>query len=94
MTNLKIMPNEKTMDYFLFGFLFEGRGESGMSMIQSCFTMYGVRPSQEAFMKMVKKFVKINQVHEIRRAAVVFKQLWPSDEEHFWDEMNAQGIRR
>ena len=59
MTNANIMPNAKTMDYFLRGFASQGEGAAGVSMVQSCFNMYQVRPSQDAFMRVVEKFGKV-----------------------------------
>ena len=63
MTNVQILPNEKTMDYFLRGYTSEGQPETGISMIQSCFNMYQVRPSRKIFMGSVKKFHKVREVH-------------------------------
>lgn len=60
MTNVQILPNEKTMDYFLRGYTSQGQPETGISMIQSCFNMYQVRPSQKIFMNSVRKFHKVS----------------------------------
>jgi hypothetical protein len=59
MTNANVMPNAKTMDYFLRGFASQGEGAAGVSMVQSCFNMYQVRPSQDTFMRVVEKFGKV-----------------------------------
>ena len=84
MTNNQLLPNEETMDVFLLGYMLQSENAteqgSGLSMIQSCFNQYHVRPRVDSFRKVIAMFQERGSHDEAQRAGYIFMQLWPDEQ--------------
>ena len=79
MTNTRLLPNEATMDCFLMAYVNSDQAGTGVSMMQSCFNQYGVRPSSDIFAQVMRMLLDADEKSEAERAAYVHKQLWGPD---------------
>jgi len=79
MTNRNLAPNESTMDGILNGYADSERAPAAVSMAQSVFNQYGAKPTQPVFLRVLELLLQEGDLAEARRAAFVFKQIWPED---------------
>jgi hypothetical protein len=108
MTNEGLAPNEATMDGLLLGYARAGRAPAAVSTAQACFNQYRCRPSIPAFLHVLGVLLTeddddgdndqaekamADKLPEARRAATVFKQLWPDETEQLGSVAEKHGVR-
>jgi len=82
-------PSEGVLDAFALAYASEGNVPSGLSMLQGCFTQYGVRPSAGAFKKVFERCLGGGGtgegggggLFEAQRAVIIAQQLWAGEGE-------------
>jgi len=83
-------PSEGVLDAFALAYALEGNVPSGLSMLQGCFTQYGVRPSAGAFKKVFERCLGGGggrgeggggDLFEAQRAVIIAQQLWAGEGE-------------
>jgi hypothetical protein len=79
-------PSEGVLDAFALAYASEGNVPSGLSMLQGCFTQYGVRPSAGAFKKVFERCLGgreggARDLFEAQRAVIIAQQLWAGEGE-------------
>ena len=79
-------PSEGVLDAFALAYASEGNVPSGLSMLQGCYTQYGVRPSAGAFKKVFERCLGGGEgggedLFEAQRAVIIAQQLWAGETE-------------
>lgn len=78
LTNGGGRPNSATVEALLNGHMVAGRPEAAVSICQHMFNQWGITPSKEKYVALFESFEGKNNA-ELRRAEIVFRQLWPEE---------------